>query len=713
MNNNKINILILTLFPFIFLFPMTLGILTVGNDFESLYFSYKKYIFDFFINDIFVYWSPAESNGYSLIYNPFAQFFYLPGWLNILFHKFFELDFTRYNYLIYTILGISIFNVGNYFWLRKLNFKKSTALTTCLIIIMGLKINEILRFPNAIHSFCWFSWMLYGLTLSKYNNQNLKSFLIIFFCWLFILTAGYPYYIFYGFILFFSYYFFISLKNFDKHFLNEKQISNLTFKNPFFKIFFPTFLSSLIALPWLLKVNEILEMTRDRGLKSINYTNNLNSDAIDHLGSWIMPKISIAEGWFYNGTLVTFLIIFFILSLFFVNNKNKFIIISFLIFYLIIFEISKAGDSFVFNFILNQFDQLKNFRVWSRINIIMLPALSLIVAASIDHFKNYLKEKEINKNYISLFIFSMIVIIIIQFNYIDYDGNIYWNEWQGRRINFVIEWFKNDFYLLSKFVNLYQGTIYFLFSVISFFFLISFILLKNKILKLEKFFLFLIIFLVFSELFFLANIQWALPGSAWDKKYINESNIIESLNNSFDKHSVEDKVYGNEYYKRNKTFMTNYIENFGYHNHSKIYDTYLGRYGKPLQNKTENEIEDFKFFYAIDIKKEVRRIFFTKSIKHTNIHTFLDDHKKIMNDGNFKLKVNRNFYSGNILDIDVFSSSDGYITFVDNYDPNWEASINDKNTKIIKFLDAYKSIKIKSGKSNIVFKYNPWQINFD
>jgi len=98
MNNNKINILILTLFAFVFLFPMTMGILTVGNDFESLYFSYKKYIFDFFINDIFVYWSPAESNGYSLIYNPFAQYFYLPGWLNILLHKFFELDFTRYNY---------------------------------------------------------------------------------------------------------------------------------------------------------------------------------------------------------------------------------------------------------------------------------------------------------------------------------------------------------------------------------------------------------------------------------------------------------------------------------------------------------------------------------------------------------------------------------------------------------------------------------------
>ena len=84
-----------------------------------------------------------------------------------------------------------------------------------------------------------------------------------------------------------------------------------------------------------------------------------------------------------------------------------------------------------------------------------------------------------------------------------------------------------------------------------------------------------------------------------------------------------------------------------------------------------------------------------------------------MSDDNFIFKKNRNFYSGNILDIDVFSSSDGYITYVDNYDPNWEARINGEDSEIIKFLDSYKSIKIKSGKSNIVFKYNPWQINFN
>ena len=183
-----------------------------------------------------------------------------------------------------------------------------------------------------------------------------------------------------------------------------------------------------------------------------------------------------------------------------------------------------------------------------------------MLAASIEHFNEYLKENKNNKFYLLIFIFIMILIIITQSNYINYEENNYWSQWQGRRIEFITEWFKNDLYLFSKFSSFYQGEIYFIFSIISFFLLTFLLLIRTKKIKIKNYFLFSIIFLVFSELFFLANIQWALPGSAWGKKYINEDNILESLNKSFDSHSIADKVYGNEYYKRDKKFMTNYIE---------------------------------------------------------------------------------------------------------------------------------------------------------
>ena len=58
----------------------------------------------------------------------------------------------------------------------------------------------------------------------------------------------------------------------------------------------------------------------------------------------------------------------------------------------------------------------------------------------------------------------------------------------------------------------------------------------------------------------------------------------------------------------------------------------------------------------------------------------------------------------------MVTNSPGYITFIDNYDPNWFVKVNNNKMKLLKFLDSYKSVKIKKGKSKVVFYYNPWQI---
>ena len=48
----------------------------MGNDFDLIYFSYKKYIFEFIQEGQIPLWSPSEGAGFTLVYNPFAQFFY-------------------------------------------------------------------------------------------------------------------------------------------------------------------------------------------------------------------------------------------------------------------------------------------------------------------------------------------------------------------------------------------------------------------------------------------------------------------------------------------------------------------------------------------------------------------------------------------------------------------------------------------------------------
>ena len=709
--NNKLVIFILICVPFIYLLPLTSGFLVMGNDFELLYYSYKKYIFDFYKVDLFPYWSPSEASGYTLIYNPFAQFFYLPGWVLLTIHKIFNLEFTRYNYLIFTIFGISIYNIGQYYWLKLLNIETKHALITCIILTFGLKITEILRFPNAIHTFCWFSWILYGMTLTKYKTKKIKSFSIIFFSTLFILTAGYPYYIIYGVFLFFTYFIFISLKNVTTEILEINLKNKISIFKSFSRCLIPASLAFVIVSPWLYNVSKILNITRDRGIKDINFTNILNSNFSDQLGSWIFPKLSIAEGWFYNGIMITFLILSFLLfSLFLDKRMNKYKILSiyFLILYLLIFTLSKAGDSIIFNFILEKIDYLKNLRAWSRINIVILPIYALTFSFALKYFDNYIENKKKINSYFKFFIyFLFLTIVTIQFLLIDYNGNIYWNTWQGRRIEFAVDYFRLISPFISKLISLYQGWIYFLFGTIS---LVSFIILIENKINLSVFKKYLAVFLIlitFFELFILSNIQWSLHGSSWKKTYNSNKNIIEFVNESFDKANSLDRVKGNVYYKNDKTYSLNYIDNFGYDMHTKIFDMFFNRNGEIKNNIKEDVYKDLSIFYALS-NENVERIFFTKEINHLNIFNFIKDYKLNKN----KALINKIYYSGNILELEVHSNISGYITFVDNWDPFWEVELDGLKVNISKFMDTYKSVKINSGTTHIKFNYNPWKINF-
>ena len=47
MDKDKVKIIILVIWPFLYLFPLSSGLISMGNDFDAIYFSYKKYIFEF------------------------------------------------------------------------------------------------------------------------------------------------------------------------------------------------------------------------------------------------------------------------------------------------------------------------------------------------------------------------------------------------------------------------------------------------------------------------------------------------------------------------------------------------------------------------------------------------------------------------------------------------------------------------------------------
>ncbi len=697
MKKDRTNILILILFPYFYLFPHTFNFIEMGNDFELLYFSYKKYIFEFISIGHLPLWSPSESMGYSLIFNPFAQYFYPLSWM-LYGLSYLIGDLSKHLYLLYTIFGISIYNVGQYLWLKKLNMYIKYCLISTLIICISLKLTELLRFSNAIHTFCWFPWILYGMTFSIKKGLNFKSSLIIFISTISILTAGYPYYIIYGLIFFSSYFLFICVP-YVKNLIGYEGQNETLFKL-LIKVSLPAIIALIIVSPWFFGIQEIMEITRDRNAQDINYSRIINSDAIDHLGSWIFPPISQAETNYYFGAIITIIIFIYFISFNSKKNKSNFefvFLIFFLSFFILNFQISNSQNSLLFEFIWNKIDFIKNIRAFGRINILLLPLMAVLICFSLRNIMERKYEINFNKTIIVLSLIILIsqVFIIEFYNY----ENWYWNTWQAKRLNQAASDLPNIGFIFL----LYNNYIYTIFFAIS---AITLILIKK--LNYLKHFNYIILILVIGELFILANLQWAIPTNHYDSNGYNKLSLnpLINLQDSFKANRVSTTVKGNTYFRNLRKFNINYFDNFGVEHHTKLFDKYFDRKGN-FRNNVDNETRDkIKFLWALDNNK--KKVFFSKSISHKNINALVDD--IYSNEDNFNSKIFINFekFNGDTILIEIDAKEAGYITYMDNWSPGWIATINNKNQIIEKVLKSYKSVKIDKGKNKIIFEYKPW-----
>jgi hypothetical protein len=700
---NKLLIFLILIWPYIYLFPLTLGLIVVGNDFDLIYFSYKRYIAEMLSVGIIPLWSPVDGNGFSLIFNPFAQYFYIPSWILYLIH-FITKNLTLHIFLLYTVFAISIFSLGIYFWLKSLKINQTLAFFSALIIACSLKITELLRFPNAAHAAAWMPWILYGINLMIESNKK-KSFFIIFFSNLFILTAGYPYFIVYSLFLFIPYIIFVPFL-----------FSNYNFLKPTYKLFhfyiliFLTFsFSYLIALPWLLKVRLLMKSLVDRTKNDFDYATSHEFFWKDTVGSWLFPPSASAEGWYYSGIIVSIIIFLGIFIIFFnqkkINNFDKKLFIYSIIFILFITYFSWGRYSALFIWSWENVPLIGSLRAWPRINIIITPILILLFSISIKYLLTYFNEKNEQKlNKIIKFlvgVFILLIIIQFVFYFFDFQNDEYWNFWQKKRFDAAIISLPT---FLGSILKLYDGPFYMFFNIFSTTFIL-FILLNKKYQKRISVFYASILLLVSSELFALSNLQWSI--AEWKTKLSKTNDPLNKLRNGFNSSKIIDTVKGNEYFRDNRYFNVNYPDSYGYNNHANNFSMYFQRYGGiKKENVNENEIKLVKLFYGSSA--EAKKIFLSKSINYNNIISFIKDSNSFEKNNDFEIKILINEYDGNNLKLEVTSKNEGWLSFIDNWDYGWVAFVNKNEVPIYRLLGSYKSVKIKKGFSKVVFQYKPW-----
>jgi hypothetical protein len=100
--------------------------------------------------------------------------------------------------------------------------------------------------------------------------------------------------------------------------------------------------------------------------------------------------------------------------------------------------------------------------------------------------------------------------------------------------------------------------------------------------------------------------------------------------------------------------------------------------------------------------RDGRRLLLSRRIDHPSVAAFLADADA------FDGAVAARAYDGDRLDLDVRAGGPGYLTFVDNWDPDWRAYVDRRPAPISLAFGTFKSVPVPAGEHAVRFQYEPW-----
>ena len=294
--------LLIFCWPMIYLFRHIFVIngnfLAIGNDFIALYYKYKVYLLDCLADFHFPLWSPSEAAGFPFYTNPFAQAFYPFNALLVVWYKIFG-GYSPLDHQLFTVLGISIFALGLFMWLRRINKDITAVMFAVLVMSVSFKVTEIVRFPNAVHSAAWYPWMLYAITRIMFSGSTKEAAkgagLLVFFgvC---LCTAGYPYFVYYTVFLVLPYLLVFLVKPLRARLFGERAVS---LKRAFATLATAGLITLILCGPYLVGIRQLMSQTIDRAGKDFQYSTSHIFNFEDTVGSLVYPPASSTEGWYF------------------------------------------------------------------------------------------------------------------------------------------------------------------------------------------------------------------------------------------------------------------------------------------------------------------------------------------------------------------------------------------------------------------------------
>ncbi|MCX7698394.1 MAG: YfhO family protein [Candidatus Goldbacteria bacterium] len=697
------------------------------GDIYTQFFPWKTFLKNSIENKSVPFWSPFNYSGTPFIADIQKAAFYPPG---IIFYIFdFPIAFKIYILIHFFILGIS-----SYYLLKSFGFRSISSVIGCFIILFNSFTVTRINFIGAIASYSLFPLILLEfkkfLSIKNYIRLIYLSILLSL-CFL----AGHPPVFFYN-LLFLSFYLIYYLKTSKTNIFNVKTLLKSTIFLFVFTLFF-----LFLTMP---QSGLFFDFVKNTSRFNMEYT-DITADSVSFsdllsfilLGKIFGTKINPLIDWhdFSMGIMNFFSItLIFLLSLSIFYPKNEFYKFNIFIILIALF-LSLGKNTPVHSWFYAFVPFFKTLRhPGFAIQLIVLP-LAFITAYTIDNIRlltpvqlslfenqsplsklrNFF-DTRFSKKTFWILVFFVIILLLMIFNF-NTILNIY-NLTQDKIYDFI-----HNFLIFIAIFAL---------NILLFFFFE-----KNKISK--KFYLFLIGFLIFSELFTIVSpLNPTINSSIYNYKTFNNSTInsIKSISYKFmhTEKSFRNRMYsGKTLYDAQLNFLShippetgilyNLYDASGYNPLIlKKYEDFISDIfsGDTINNPEKLNLINVKYLItceSINIKNFIliNELKGRKIYKNTNalplfyISKQNNKIEQIVSQISWSRKAESDY---NIYNITVNSGEDGYFIFSNNYYDGWNVYIDNKQAKIEKAFDLFMCVKLPKGYHNVIFSYYPKNLKF-
>jgi hypothetical protein len=676
------------LYLFNYVFPIAGQYTAIGSDFAALYYKYKFYLLASLSESHFPLWSPSEGAGFPFYVNPFAQAFYPLNLPLVVWYKILG-GYSHIDYQVFTILGISIFALGLFYWLKLINKNLRAVVFVVLIMSVSFKMTEIIRFPNAVHSAAWYPWILYALTRILLSQSLRKAVLAGVLLTLFLIcfsTAGYPYYIYYSIFLFVPYMLVFLIKPLRLRLLIPQAVN---WKRALLVLAVAGVISLLICGPYLLGIKHLMSETTDRAGKDFEYSTRHMFSIEDSLGSLVYPPAAKTEGWYFFSITGLLIVLLYLAAGREINGGDEDkepVLISkarrglwtklfFVIWIGLISYITYGSSSYLFILLWKFMPVFSSLRVWPRLNIILVPILAWLLSLAYGSFESVISGKDAASVRIHSWAFSPILVVITIYVAVlgvqlyMYLNNVYDDQW------------------LNYFKHLSPQRIKFIISGAVAFAAILALMILSKKTRFESnrsltVVLIILVVVAVLEMRPIGTLIWTSQAEAQKNRYHLDVAKQNEISFQLPRTAHENSI------PLSPNFSVGILENW-----------YFSRYNRFIEEeRPTDEIDARMVLLGVT---DGKKVFFSESIKHLAAQSFLHDANRYKNVGHLLS------YTGDELRWEINAPVAGYLSFIDNWDQNWRVCVDDKPAKIELLFETFKSVRLSQGLHYVRFYYRP------